>query len=178
MIDVLDKVMSLVADGTLKVDRAGRIWRVKSAGKPCAPRRAENEGGNGYLRVSIQVGNGTRCVMAHRVVWRHFRGSIPDGMQVNHKDLNKKNNNPDNLEIVTGSGNIRHSYTNGRTRPWSNSVEWRGKPRISQELVSKIRETRARGALLREVAASFGISITHAQRLCTVVAATDKEHRE
>lgn len=42
---------------------------------------------------------------------------------------------------------------------------WRGKPLVSAESIATARAMRAGGALLREVAAHLGLSVTHTQRL-------------
>jgi hypothetical protein len=44
----------------------------------------------------------------HRVVASTFLGEIPKGKVINHKDLDKHNNNISNLEIVTSSENRIH----------------------------------------------------------------------
>lgn len=61
----------------------------------------------GYLTYSGQLGS------IHRLLAEYFLGGIPDGMCVNHKDGNKKNNCLSNLEIVTHQENTQHAYDNG-----------------------------------------------------------------
>ena len=51
----------------------------------------------GYLRTSEK---GKR-VFDHVIVWEKYFGKVPDGMQIHHKDGNKKNNNIENLQLVT-----------------------------------------------------------------------------
>jgi len=48
----------------------------------------------------------------HRLVVESYIGPIADGLEVNHKDLNKHNNNVSNLEIVTRRQNIIHFHAN------------------------------------------------------------------
>ena len=57
-------------------------------------------------------------------------GAIPDGLQINHRDLNKQNNRPITSEVVTGSENIAHSYAHGRTEPWALDDH---RPRLARE---------------------------------------------
>lgn len=45
--------------------------------------------------------------LVHNIVMDEFLGPQPN-LQVNHKDLNKKNNNLDNLEFVTSRQNKHH----------------------------------------------------------------------
>ena len=168
--NALERALALIADGTLSVDGEGRIWRQRSASagghNTKLPRRAESKGGKGYLRLMLWIDRELRGIGAHRIVWTHFNGPIPDGKQVNHLDLNKQNNRPSNLELVTGAENIRHSYANGRVRPWSAATEWRaGKPRLTPEQVAKARALRASGVLLRDIAKQFNIGTTHAHRI-------------
>ena len=103
--------------GTLfEIDEEGRIWRLairKNATKvvTCNPRvRAEEPAKNGYLRVRMQI-NGIRIhVSAHRVVYRYFKGEIPQNAIINHKDtdLGRAHNHPDNLEPTSQSYNVKH----------------------------------------------------------------------
>jgi hypothetical protein len=49
----------------------------------------------------------------HRLVYTTWIGEIPEGLTINHKDGNKRNNNIDNLETMTGAENFRHAQNNG-----------------------------------------------------------------
>ena len=46
---------------------------------------------------------------AHRLVWRHFHGPIPDGMTINHKNGKKQDNRPENLEVMTYAEQTKHA---------------------------------------------------------------------
>lgn len=56
-------------------------------------------------------------VRLHRVVWSHFNGEIPEGYHVHHKDHDKANNSPENLELVHGSEHMSHHHTGHSRRP-------------------------------------------------------------
>lgn len=54
----------------------------------------------------------------HRLVAKHFLECFDKKLEVNHKDGNKENNNIKNLEMVTRSENLKHSYrVLGRKKP-------------------------------------------------------------
>ena len=67
------------------------------------------DNGYGYLTVKTTISSIPIHLYVHRIVAEHFLGKIPDGMVVNHKDRNKKNNHISNLEIVTARYNVRHA---------------------------------------------------------------------
>ena len=159
--------------GYLHIDKQGRIWRCayESHGRwiRTSPKRAENEGNKGYLRVTLQVNGRLASIQAHRLVWAWVNGrTIPPEAQINHIDLNKANNSPRNLELCTPDENIQHSYRNGRKRPWSEASEWRsGVPRVTAATVQEILAERRAGTILRVLAEKFGLSIAHVHRICS-----------
>lgn len=50
---------------------------------------------------------------AHRLIWETFKGPIPEGMVINHKNGIKTDIRLENLEVVTHSENTLHAYQNG-----------------------------------------------------------------
>lgn len=82
---------------------------------------------NGYIRCSAH-----RHVMVHRLVAESFVPGFSEGLQVNHKDGNRANNVPSNLEWVTASENNRHSFrVLGRVNPAlgrKGGEHWASKP--------------------------------------------------
>ncbi|MBS4194358.1 HNH endonuclease signature motif containing protein [Lederbergia citri] len=55
----------------------------------------------------------THGYYTHLLVAEAWIGPIPEGMTVNHKDLNKFNNEVENLEIISKSDNLKHAWENG-----------------------------------------------------------------
>lgn len=51
-----------------------------------------------------------RNFLAHRLVWLVFRGPIKDGLEINHLNGIKTDNNLANLEVCTHSENLIHSW--------------------------------------------------------------------
>ena len=109
----LMRALAMVDLGVLSVDDRGRVWRrrrILASGevRPIHRRRAENAGGGGYLRITWRDGSRIIQVMAHRLVFALASGAIPpDCLQVDLRDMNRRNNSPANLELVTQSENIR-----------------------------------------------------------------------
>jgi hypothetical protein len=64
---------------------------------------------SGYLRVKMN----NRSYEIHVLVAKFFIGERPENYVVNHKDGNKLNNRPANLEYVTIAENIYHAVQNG-----------------------------------------------------------------
>ena len=64
---------------------------------------------DGYLRIKIN----NKHLFIHSIVAKLFLGERPLNYVVNHKDGNKLNNHPSNLEYVTISENTKHSIIHG-----------------------------------------------------------------
>lgn len=68
---------------------------------------------NGYLTYNISMISGKKRLYAHRMILETYSPiDESEKFEVNHKDLNKLNNNLENLEWVTSSENKTHSYLN------------------------------------------------------------------
>jgi len=114
-----DIILKEIQLGILKIDKHGHILRIKRkvwnpaqqrhTFKKINPRRCEAENSVGYMRVYIKIKGKTHWAFSHRIIYRHYKGEIPEGMQINHKDGFRKHNKRSNLEIVTPSGNQQHS---------------------------------------------------------------------
>ena len=69
--------------------------------------------GRGYLHfTALQYGD-RKSYLSHRFVYECFYGMIDDGMQINHIDCDKHNNQLSNLQVVDQWENMRHGKQNG-----------------------------------------------------------------
>ena len=64
---------------------------------------------------SVRFNGSARVV--HRIIWEHHHGQpIPDGLQIDHLCRNRGCCNPEHLEAVTQTENLReHANTEGAT---------------------------------------------------------------
>ena len=92
-------------EGFYEVARRGLVRRI-GAGR--ALKAGSRKGP--YPRVSLCRGGIVRRLLVHVLVARAFLGPCPEGYEVNHRDGDKTRPGASNLEYVTRSENIRHSY--------------------------------------------------------------------
>lgn len=67
----------------------------------------------GYLIVHIRDSGRSQVYTVHRIIGRVFCPGFRKDLDINHKNGNKKDNRPENLEWVTRSENILHAYRIG-----------------------------------------------------------------
>lgn len=67
---------------------------------------------NGYCRIELLNENGKKKFYIHRLVAEVYIPNPNNYNQVNHKDLNKHNNNLDNLEWCSEAMNMQHNADN------------------------------------------------------------------
>lgn len=83
-----------------------RLWK----GKILTPRTNRK----GYKFIHLSFPGGQKIFYIHRLVLEYFGPPKPSPKhQCNHKDGNKENNHISNLEWVTPSENMKHSYKKG-----------------------------------------------------------------
>lgn len=161
-------LIKAVKEAELKIDNEGKIWRMKSRGgkrngevivRSIVPRRAEHITPLGYMQVrSMWNGKRIHC-LAHRLVWQHFFGDIPDGIYINHKNGIKHDNRPENLELVTASENMKHAFCTGLRNQFG---EKNPACKVPNETVVKIRELYATGKYKQsEIAELMGVNFQY-----------------
>lgn len=86
------------------------VPRKTSRANWCGRELKQFEGGSGYLHVTLSKDGKTKSSEVHRLVAIAFIAKPDGGLEVNHKDGDKHNNAAENLEWVTRSENVKHSY--------------------------------------------------------------------
>jgi len=94
-----------------EISDCGRLKNVREenatfVGKILSPKTDRG----GYTVFCLCHKNQRKYPTAHQLVATSFIGPYPDGMEVNHIDGDKSNNHRDNLEYVTKSDNLKHSF--------------------------------------------------------------------
>lgn len=97
----------------------------------------------GYFKQHLSTCGGTRPMKRlylHRIIWMTFNGPIPDGLTVNHKDGDKANNRPQNLELASHQEQNVHARRMGLIR-------WAGdkRPHLTEHDVREIRRLYSTG---------------------------------
>lgn len=98
----------------------------------------------------------------HQLVALTFIGECPVGLVVNHKNGNKKDNRPENLEYVTPSENVSHAHRTGL-----NNVKGENHPfaSIDDATASQLVEFFRGGGTLTAAVARFGVQRRFAERI-------------
>ncbi len=94
-----------------QVSDSGRVRRIAGG---CGTRVGHTlrpcRNGFDYPRVSLYRNGCRKVCKLHRIVAGAFLGPCPDDRVTNHKDGIKDNNRLTNLEYVTRSENVKHSF--------------------------------------------------------------------
>ena len=104
----------------------------------------------GYVSIRYKY----KYLSIHRIVYQKFVGELDHKKQINHIDGNPRNNNFKNLEQVSQSENLIHSYRVLKRKPVL------GNFKINQEIAENIRTIYKTGSTYKELAKQFSISKT------------------
>jgi hypothetical protein len=95
----------LGANGRVVLAKAGSVTAASESGE--------------YYKVNYKG----KTHQAHRVVWcLHNKQDVPEDKVVDHIDMNKKNNNPNNLRLVTHSENQRNKSLSKKNNTGYNGI--------------------------------------------------------
>lgn len=149
------------AEGFYSASTMGRVRSEPTAAKTAGRQRGRvlcpSEDTKGYLIFRVCLPSGVQwTAKVHRVVAEAFLGSCPAGMQVNHKDGNKKNNHPENLEYVSCRENVRHGWANGLYA--ARAGESHNMARLTEDDVRAIRAIYPARSLT-DLAREFGVTV-------------------
>ena len=100
-----------------------------------------------YKSVSLYARDSRNRFTIHTLVTLAFIGKRGKSMEVNHKDGNKYNNHIENLEYVTSSQNILHSYKIGLR-----------KLKLSVDKIVRVKTLIAKGIKQITIARMFNVS--------------------
>ncbi len=111
---------------------------------------------NGYPRVDLWRNGHAEKRTVHSLVTEAFLGPRPAGLEVNHENGNKRDNRVSNLEYLTKSENVKHTYrVLGRKAPRG---EANGSAKLTDASVREIRRLYAEGGVTHcELAKQYGV---------------------
>lgn len=161
-----------IKKGYFQIRNDGQIWRIAVKGTgvrkterfiKIQEREMKNKNLFGYIHISFHIGGISHHCFAHRAIWTYFNGEIPDNVEINHKNGIKIDNRLENLELITHSENIKHSFK------YSGRVANRGeKCNFSKLTDNDIREIRlqcSKGEIRRSISKNFNIHQSQVSRI-------------
>lgn len=110
---------------------------------------------NGYLLVRFNAHKKQYAFYVHRLVAAAYCEGYARGLQVNHIDGNKQNNNASNLEWCTAKQNIVHAFKTGLNK---NVGENNTGAKLTENCVASILMSVSNGEKQTSLAAKFNIS--------------------
>ena len=145
--------IALVRGKQLKVTVHGEVFNTKTKNKIGYVTRA------GYAAIGKKCNKKVKHILVHRLVWLCYKGAIDDNYEINHKDGNKQNNRLSNLELVTGSENVKHAHRMGLIDVEKMAAENNVHAKLTNAQVTTIRKMFKTGIYSKtELANTFGVS--------------------
>ena len=102
-------------EGFYKASNQGEVYSCPRKGtKGGIRKKTLCEANGGYELMRLSNGEKTETKLVSHIIWEAFNGPIPEGMEINHKDECKTNNNLENLELVDRRTNCNWGTRNER----------------------------------------------------------------
>ena len=86
--------------------KLGKTWSGNASYRMLKPRLDTKH----YMQVDFVRNGAYTRRRVHRVIWEAFKGPIEGRLEINHKDLDRANNQLNNLELTTHRENVNHAH--------------------------------------------------------------------
>lgn len=142
------------------ISRDGALYRVITRGgniqepSPVRPWKSLA----GYNQAYLTRKGVKKVVSIHRVVAQTYLPNPDNLPQVNHKDGDKDNNTVDNLEWCSAGANMKNAKDRGK-------FNHSGDMKLLDSQVRDLRDRRAAGTTIAQLAKDFGVSLRYVQQL-------------
>lgn len=107
--------------------------------------------GNGYFQANLSKKGKVKTLSVSRLVAKHFVENPENKPEVNHKDLNSRNNRMENLEWTTHAENVAHAMENYPFGTFYVPGELHRDAKHTTEQVLKVRALKESGMKLRDI---------------------------
>lgn len=95
-------------------------WKINLGRRVKAGDPAGCVGSYGYYRTKLHG----KLMLAHRIVWQLHNGEIPHGMQVDHIDGVRVNNDIENLRLASVSENLQNQKRSSKNTTGIKGLSW------------------------------------------------------
>ena len=144
-------------EGLYEVSDQGRVKRVAGGQGASAHKILRGWIANtGYRMCALCVNGASRSFLVHRLVAVAFvQGD--SSLTVNHKDGDKLNNTPENLEWISQSENTKHSHKNGLANTSGQFKPYKIHPQERQTVRDLVAAGMSKAAVARKYNCSTGL---------------------
>jgi hypothetical protein len=144
-------------EGLYEVSDLGNIKSVRT-GKAMRPHALPER----YPHVTLSRSGLEVSAYVHDLVTEAFIGPKPEGYEVNHINLNKRDNRLENLEYCTCQENIKHAIEHG-------AINRRGEAhhgaKLTEAIVASIRSRLASGEKAKVLSEEYGVGVVQIRRI-------------
>lgn len=142
----------------------GILYKVSDEGAIVGPRGRQikqRENSDGYMEVTLGTTSHRNArIKVHRIVATLFCDGYVDGLEVNHKDFNRKNNSAENLEWVSHIENIGKSVQAGHYDGSLRTGEKNGRAKLTYVDAYTIKRAIEHGYSISEIARKMHVGWT------------------
>jgi hypothetical protein len=148
--------VTLVQNGTLRINTDGSVTQLKRWGRPCLPRRCDFLNSKQYRVISVRHDGKPYLISVHRLIWQHHFGDIPSTHIIHHNNGIRGDNRLANLALVTVSQNVRFGLLDhGYRAPVGEKHTF---AKLTEAKVRAMRDEYREGIPYPSIAKKYGIS--------------------